>query len=61
MQFFFRNCTHILTGTQGKTFEDMFLVKIANEGTSLKFLTFDLLLLFLLFCIQGVPRKGLTF
>ena len=26
MQFFFRNCTHILTRTQGKKFEDMFLV-----------------------------------
>ena len=36
MQFFFRNCTHILTRTQGKKFEDMFLVKIANKGTSLK-------------------------
>ena len=34
MQFFFRNCTHILTRTQGKKFEDMFLVKIAGEGTS---------------------------
>ena len=36
MQFFFKNCTHILTRTQGKKFEDMFLVKIANKGTSLK-------------------------
>ena len=35
MQFFFRNCTHILTRTQGKKFEDMFLVKIASKGTSL--------------------------
>ena len=33
--FFFRNCTHILTRTQRKKFEDMFLVKIANKGTSL--------------------------
>ena len=33
---FFRNRTHILTRTQGKKFEDMFLVKIANKGTSLK-------------------------
>ena len=24
-----------MTGTQGKTFEDMFLVKIANKGPSL--------------------------
>ena len=32
---FFRNCTHILTRTQGKKFEDMFLVKIASKGTSL--------------------------
>ena len=35
MQFFFRNCTHILTRTQGKKFEDMFLVKIGSKGTSL--------------------------
>ena len=35
MQFFFRNCTHILTRTQGTTFEDMFLIKIASKGTSL--------------------------
>ena len=34
MQFFFRNCAHILTKLRGK-FEDMFLVKIASEGTSL--------------------------
>ena len=37
MQFFFpRNCTYILTRTQGKKFEDMFLVKIASKGTSLR-------------------------
>ena len=36
MQFVFRNCTHILTRTQGKTFEDMFLVKITSKGTSLR-------------------------
>ena len=35
MQFSFRNCTHISTRTQGKKFEDMFLVKIAIKGTSL--------------------------
>ena len=35
MQVFFRNCTHILTRTQGKKFEDMFLVKIASKRTSL--------------------------
>ena len=35
MQFFVRNCTHILTRTQGKKFEDMFLFKIASKGTSL--------------------------
>ena len=35
MQFFFRNCTHIMTRTQGEKFEDMILVKIANKGTSL--------------------------
>ena len=32
---FFRNCTQILTRTQGKKFEDMFLVKVASKGTSL--------------------------
>ena len=35
MQVFFRNCTHILTRTQGGKFENMFLIKIANKGTSL--------------------------
>ena len=35
MQLFFRNFTDILTRTQGKKFEDMFLVKIASKGTSL--------------------------
>ena len=35
MQFFFRNCTHILTRTQAKMFEDTFLVKIASKETSL--------------------------
>ena len=33
--FFFRNCTQILTRTQGKKFEDMCFVKIASKGTSL--------------------------
>ena len=36
--FFFRNCTHILTRTQGKKFEDKFLVKIVSKGTSLNFI-----------------------
>ena len=36
IQFFFWNCTHKLTRTQGEKFEDMFLVKIASKGTSLK-------------------------
>ena len=35
LQFFFINCTHLLTRTQGEKFEDMFLVKIASKGTSL--------------------------
>ena len=35
MQFFFRNCTHILTRTQGEKFEDTFLVKTASKGISL--------------------------
>ena len=34
--FFFRNCSHILTRIQGQKFEDMFLVKIASKGTSLR-------------------------
>ena len=36
MQFFFKNLTHILTRTQGRNFEDLFLVKIASKGTSFK-------------------------
>ena len=36
MQVFSRNCTRILLKTQGKKIEDMFLVKIARKGTSLK-------------------------
>ena len=36
MQFFPGNCTHILTRSQGKKFEYMFLVKIASKGTSLR-------------------------
>ena len=38
MQVFFRNCTQILTRIQRKKFEDMFLVKIASKGTSLRWL-----------------------
>ena len=34
--FFFKNCSHILTRTWWKKFEDMFLVKIASKGTSFK-------------------------
>ena len=33
--FFFKNCTHILTRTQGEKFGDMFLFKIASKGTFL--------------------------
>ena len=40
MQFVFRTCTHILTRIQGEKFENMFLVKIASKGTSLKLNTF---------------------
>ena len=36
MQVFFRNRTHILTRTQGKKLEDVFLIKIASKVTSLK-------------------------
>ena len=32
---FFRNCNDIMTRTHSKMFEDTFLVKIANKGTSL--------------------------
>ena len=35
MQLFPWNCIYLLTRTQGKEFEDMFLVKIASKGTSL--------------------------
>ena len=42
MQVFFRNCTHILTRTQGKKFEDMFFVKIASKGNSLRTLQSDI-------------------
>ena len=35
MQFYNRNCTHILRRTQGEKLEDTFLVKLASEGTSL--------------------------
>ena len=38
MHFFSWNCTHILTRTQRKKFEDMFLIKISSKGTSLSFL-----------------------
>ena len=41
MQFFFRNCTHILTKTKGKKFQDMFLVRIASKGTSLSHMEFE--------------------
>ena len=35
MSIFFANCTHLLTRTQDKKLENMFLVKIANKGTIL--------------------------
>ena len=35
MRVFFKNYTHMLTRTRGKKFEDMFLIKIASNGTSL--------------------------
>ena len=40
IQFSFRNYTHILIGTQGGMFENMFLVKIASKGTSLSGITY---------------------
>ena len=33
---FFTNCSHLSTRTQEKKGEDVFLVKIANEGTTLR-------------------------
>ena len=36
MPIFFVNSTHLLTRAQEKTFEDVFLVKIANEGATLR-------------------------
>ena len=39
MSIFFANCTHLLTRTQEKKFEDVFLVKIANKGTTLRCLS----------------------
>ena len=35
MQTFFVNCTYLLAKAQEKKFDDVFLVKIANEGTTL--------------------------
>ena len=35
MPVLFRNCSHILTRTQGEKFGDIFLVKIVSKGTSL--------------------------
>ena len=43
MQFFYGNCTHILTRTQGEKFEYIFLVKIASKGTSLRWKMSDAL------------------
>ena len=36
MQFCFKNFTHVLKRTQLRKVEDLFLVKIANKGTSLR-------------------------
>ena len=33
---FFRKCTHLVTRTQDQKFEDVFLVKIVNKGTTSK-------------------------
>ena len=38
MPIFFAICTHLLTRTQEKRFEDVFLVKITNKGTSSSFM-----------------------
>ena len=54
MQFFFRNCTHILTRSQGKKFEDMFLVKTASKGTSLR------LIWSIIFSIQTLPNVDVS-
>ena len=42
---FFKNHTHILTRTQGKKFEHMFLVNIASKGTSLRFVILNFTLI----------------
>ena len=55
-RFFFRNCTHILTRTQGRKFEDMFLVKIASKGTSLRLLLTQQFLTFQ--CVPCVKIKN---
>ena len=58
MQFFFRNCTNILTRTQGKKFKDMPLVKIANKGTILRVITDNCSQVRLL-CKSTIIRSGL--
>ena len=59
MQIFFANCTHLLTRTQDKKFEDVFLAKIANTGTLLIFSKFKSK--FGLIHLQGVPKMLPTF
>ena len=49
--FLFKNCTHILIRTQKKKFEDLFLVIIANKGTSLSEPKSG----------QGVGKRGMNF
>ena len=58
MPFFFRNCTHILT--QGKKFEDMFLVKIASKRTSLTLLLLENLQSICSFDSRSSNLKSLT-
>ena len=36
MLIFFADCIHLLTRNREKKFEDMFLVKIENKGTTLR-------------------------
>ena len=63
---FYRNSTYILTRTQAKKFEDIFLIKIASTGTSLNHililhktspshtLVLSILRISHLFCIESV-------
>ena len=56
MQFFSRNCTHILARTQGEIFEYMFLDKIASKGTSLRHFVLSLFFIE----VSDIARKAMS-